>query len=77
MCIICAISNKGIYVNYVTVLFISPKNYPYFIEHSNDLYIKCNNSDRPDVNKRTSNVFILMGISRQAIHTERQTINSV
>lgn len=27
-----------------------PKNYPYFIAHSNDLFIKCNNSDRADVN---------------------------
>lgn len=27
-----------------------PKNYPYFFAHSNDLLMKCNNNDRPDVN---------------------------
>ena len=41
---------------YVTVLFISPINL--IIAHSNVLYMKCNNSDRPDVNKWTNNVLI-------------------
>lgn len=27
-----------------------PENYPYFVANSNDLFMKCNNSDRADVN---------------------------
>ena len=60
ICVYLSISNKGTYYCIV--------NLPQKI---NLILLNIQVSDRPDLNKRESNVFILMGISRQAKHTGR------